>query len=146
MKLIAHRGNISGKQPDNENKPSYINDALDEGYDAEVDVWFENNKFYLCHDNPLYEIKPNFLMNEGLWCHAKNVEALAAMRTIRGIHYFWHETDDYTLTSNGFVWVYPNKELCINSICVMPEQGYTGDINNCYGICSDELTNMKIIL
>jgi hypothetical protein len=26
-------------------------------------------------------------------------------------HYFWHQEDDYTITSKGFIWVYPGKPL-----------------------------------
>ena len=38
MKLIAHRGNIHGENPSEENKPEYIDAAIDKGYDVEIDV------------------------------------------------------------------------------------------------------------
>ena len=38
MILISHRGNVNGRFEDWENKPEYINDALNLGYDVEVDV------------------------------------------------------------------------------------------------------------
>ena len=44
MKLIAHRGNINGPNPEKENHPDYINTAIKSGYDVEVDVWFIDNK------------------------------------------------------------------------------------------------------
>jgi len=136
MKLISHRGNINGKQPDLENNPEYIKDAIRIGYDVEVDVWYDNG-FWLGHDKPLYPIETSFLKNKKLWCHAKNNKALFKMRQEPGIHYFWHQKDDYTLTSEGFIWTFPKKLLYYNSICVLPELGYTGDLDNCYGICSD---------
>ena len=34
MKLIAHRGNISGPKPSQENNPEYIDEALFAGFDA----------------------------------------------------------------------------------------------------------------
>jgi hypothetical protein len=55
MILISHRGNISGPNPEQENHPDYIWAAIQAGYDVEVDVWFENGKFMLGHDEPQYE-------------------------------------------------------------------------------------------
>ena len=46
MILISHRGNISGVRSENENNPNYINAALKLGYEVEVDVRFENGKFF----------------------------------------------------------------------------------------------------
>ena len=38
MILISHRGNITGRIPDSENRPSYIQDTINLGYDVEIDV------------------------------------------------------------------------------------------------------------
>ena len=38
MKLIAHRGNVSGPKPSQENNPEYIDEALFAGFDAEIDL------------------------------------------------------------------------------------------------------------
>mgnify|MGYP003147918481 CR=1 FL=1 len=143
MKLISHRGNINSKQPELENKISYIYDALDQGYDVEIDVWFKNDRFYLGHDEPTYEIDASFLCNQSLWCHAKNLEALAEMKKIGDIHYFWHQNDDYTITSQRYIWTFPNKSLYYDSICVLPELGHAKNINDCYGICSDYIEKWK---
>jgi len=136
MVLISHRGNTNGKQPGLENMPEYIESAVELGYDVEIDVWY-NNGFWLGHDDPRYKIDISFLMNSKLWCHAKNGEALYEMRKYDNIHTFWHQTDDFVLTSQGLIWTYPKKQLYSNSICVLPELGYQGDISQCYGICSD---------
>jgi hypothetical protein len=66
MKLIAHRGNINGPNKEKENNPDYIFTALKLGYDAEIDIWYINNKWYLGHDNPVFEIKYNFLLDPKL--------------------------------------------------------------------------------
>ena len=55
MKLISHRGNTSGPNPEKENSPEYIIAALLAGYEVEIDVWFENGKFMLGHSEPQYE-------------------------------------------------------------------------------------------
>ena len=149
MKLISHRGNINGKQPTLENSPNYILNAIEHGYDVEIDVWYDKG-WWLGHDAPEYKIEEIFLTANAsrLWCHAKNGEALVEMKKTdpwykKGLHYFWHQEDDFTLTSKGFIWTFPKKMLYYNSICVLPERGYTGDLNACYGICSDYIKDYE---
>jgi len=133
--LISHRGNLNGKVEEAENKPDYIQNAIELGYDVEVDVWFLDGKFWLGHDKPQYQTDYTFLMNEKLWCHAKNLDALFEMKKY-AIHYFWHETDTVTLTSKNYVWAFPGKQPINGSIAVMPEL-YNDDVSKCVGICSD---------
>lgn len=141
MYLISHRGNIFGVQKESENNPNYINNALKEGYDVEIDVRYENNKFFLGHDYSQYEIDKNFLLNDKIWCHAKTNEALFELNKINA-HYFWHQEDDYTITSKGFIWTYPGKKLFSKSICVLPEIVNYETID-CLGICSDYIGKYK---
>ncbi len=58
------------------------------------------------------------------------------------LNYFFHNTDDCTLTSRGDVWVYPGKQPLKGSIAVMPEI-HNEDISVCSGICSDNIINYK---
>lgn len=141
MLLISHRGNLWKKNPEKENTPSYIKAALAQGFDVEVDVWFKNEKFYLGHDEPVTQIDELFLENPNLWCHAKNIEALHSMLTNQNIHCFFHQNDDVTLTSRGFIWTFPGKPLTPISICVLPEKNEK--IKGCYGICSDDIYNYR---
>ena len=60
MLFISHRGNINGPNHKEENKIDYILNALNEMYEVEVDLWFKNNKFYLGHDEPQFEISIDF--------------------------------------------------------------------------------------
>jgi len=139
--LISHRGNINGKKPEYENDPGYIDEALDKGYGVEIDVWYINEDWYLGHDKPQYKINLEYLKNDRFWCHAKNIEALNKMLE-RDIHCFWHQEDDVTLTSKGYMWTYPGKELTHKSIAVLPE--INNDIpKKCLGICSDYIVNYK---
>lgn len=142
MILISHRGNITGPNPDQENKPQYISATLEQGYDVEIDVWWHDKGFYLGHDAPEYDAKYELLMNPKVWCHAKNIKAFYELLKIRAVCFF-HETDQVTLTSNGFIWTYPGMELTPNSICVMPENAEYKDIN-CSGICSDFIKKYDI--
>jgi hypothetical protein len=143
MILISHRGNINGSIPERENSPEYIKEALFNGFDVEIDVWFVDNCFFLGHDNPKYKINVDFLENKKLWCHAKNIFALEKMLQNKNIHCFWHQNDDFTLTSNGFIWTYPNKKLVNISIAVLPELFKDWNVNNSLGVCSDFVIKYK---
>ena len=141
MILISHRGNMNGKNEKFENHPDYILDAKDKGFEVEIDVWFKENNFYLGHDRPQYKIDQSFLEDEKFWCHAKSSETLYELSKIN-CHYFWHDTDDYTITNKGYIWIYPNKPLLKNGICVLPEIAKYKNLE-CKGICSDFIEKYK---
>ena len=140
MKLISHRGNISGPNPQKENHPNYILNALNKGYEVEIDVWYKDSCYWLGHDKPQYKTSVEFLKNDKFWCHAKNLKALDKMKNNpelnSRLNYFWHENDTVTLTSKGYIWAYPGKQPINNSIAVMPEIN-NDNITQCKGICSD---------
>lgn len=140
MKFISHRGNIFDKKPELENSIHYINSALNMGYDVEIDLWYDNG-FWLGHDSPQYQVDVHFLSNKKLWCHAKNLEALDKLLLLK-TRCFWHETDSYTITSDGIVWAYPGSKLSKNCVCVLPETNNIS-ITKCYGICSDFIDKYK---
>jgi hypothetical protein len=145
MILIAHRGNINGPNPKLENRPDYLWTARYAGYEVEADVWYDGG-WWLGHDKPQYKV-PNRNILYQIWCHAKNDEALERMRMRDIYHCFWHQKDDYTLTSNGYIWAFPNKKLVKGCICVLPEM-YDRPIEakvlqNCAGICSDYVKKYK---
>lgn len=123
MIKIAHRGNTKGKRPNQENCIQYINEALSEGHYVEIDVWWFRGDLYLGHDSPVTRISLEFLENDKLVCHAKNIQALHTMLANPKIHCFWHENDAVTLTSRNWVWKYP-------------EVYFNGEL---LGICSDWL-------
>jgi hypothetical protein len=143
MIYISHRGNIDGKKPHLENHPEYIDEAISLGYDVEIDLWWVDNKTYLGHDKPQYEIDNKWLdiRADRLWIHCKNIESLNWTRSTI-LHYFWHEEDTLTLTSKQYIWVYPGKQPIIGSIAVMPEI-HNDDTSKCLGICSDYIQKYK---
>ena len=141
MYLISHRGNTNGPKKNLENSPEYIHQTLKSGYNVEIDVRYVDGFFYLGHDTADYKIEKSFLLTDRLWCHAKNVEALEELKKLN-CNYFWHDNDDYTLTSNGFIWAYPGRKLTKNSICVLPEKADYKKIS-CAGICSDFIERYK---
>jgi glycerophosphoryl diester phosphodiesterase len=135
MKIISHRGNLNGPNSISENSISAINTALGQGFDVEIDVWFKNGKWYLGHDKPNYKINESFLENKKLWCHAKNLDALNLMLKNNKIHCFWHQNDNFTLTSKNYIWTYPNKDTTDNSIIVLIKKQKIP--KKTFGICTD---------
>lgn len=144
MILISHRGNIKGSNRKRENTPEYISEAMNLGYDVEVDVWFVKGSFWLGHDNPDVKIKESYLENKKLWCHAKNLPALERMLKNKKIHCFWHQEDDFQITSNGYIWTYPDKPLCQNSIAVLPTDLDSILSVSIAGICLDDFSGLDI--
>ena len=138
MKVISHRGNLSGPNLKRENSPEYIDEALNLGYDVEIDVWHKSGDFYLGHDMAIYKIDISWLLNRAskIWVHCKNTEALDILLRYQMINCFWHQTDDVTITSKKYVWAYPGKQPIHNSIAVLPEL-LDDDISQCLGVCTD---------
>jgi hypothetical protein len=140
VKLIAHRGNRNGIDV-KENSPEFLQQAIDLGYDIEVDIRYINGEWWLGHDGPQYQIDSPFNLfdNSKVWWHCKNFAALDKLQG-SNLNYFWHQEDDHTLTSKGFIWTYPGKEIGINNIIVMPENVMSLDEIKklkCFAVCSD---------
>ena len=146
MILISHRGNILGPNSEKENHPEYILAALQAGYDVEIDVWFENGKFMLGHDEPQYEF-PFELLDKNypkLWVHCKNMDALSVLNNLdpsgNKVNYFMHESDLGVLTSKGYIW---STNLFNRGILVMPEAFNKEPIETTLGVCSDYIEKYK---
>ena len=144
MILISHRGNITGKKPEYENTPIYIRQAVDRGYTVEIDVWgCSKGGLYLGHDNADFHISVDFLCAGPSIIHAKNYLAIEPLEYYK-LHWFWHNTDDYTITSQGWVWAYPDKPSAgRNCIAVLPEINQT-PITGFAGICSDYIEDYAV--
>ena len=141
-RYIAHRGNIIGPRPELENKPEYIINALEYGFDCECDVWCVDNEWWLGHDEPQYKTSIGFLLQKGLWIHAKNIEALEQLEGT-GINYFFHDKDAYVLTSKGYIWAYPGSQISELTVSVMPERTDVDD-SKAMIVCSDYVMLKKL--
>ncbi len=155
MKLIAHRGNLNGPNPTQENSPQYLESAIGSGYQVEVDFWYleATNTLFLGHDRPEYEIENSWLngFSEHIWVHCKNYSALFYLSKFDKFNYFWHQNDDFTITSKGFFWVYPGKQLNLNSVMVLPEKVNKLEKDlfknlNLHGVCSDYVAEIRNLL
>jgi hypothetical protein len=136
LRRIAHRGNTNGITA-YENQLWYAQTAIDKGFDVEIDVWMVRGVLWAGHDSAQYLIREEFLTDniDKLWIHCKNFEALDHFAKLgNSYNYFWHQDDDFTMTSQNFIWTYPGKEVGDRSVIVDLE-GKTR--YNCYAICSD---------
>tara|TARA_R100000988_G_C3857849_1_gene97900 strand:+ start:17 stop:463 length:447 start_codon:yes stop_codon:yes gene_type:complete len=147
MKIISHRGNTNGPDLSIENSPDQIDNCISLGYDVEIDLRIIDNIFYLGHDTPDYIIEFEWLLKNKnrLWIHCKNLESLRYLSDL-DLNFFWHQSDDYTLTSKGYVWTYPGKDIISKSVIVMPEKT-SFDFSrlkeyDVYGICTDYPTRI----
>ena len=155
MIIISHRGLLDGPNYQLENKPEQIEKCISLGYDVEIDLRCENDKLYLGHDKPQYEISFEWLCHNrtSLWIHCKNPQSLFYMmdknKDFDGFNFFYHNNDDYTLTSKGIIWSYPNKPYNKNCVVVLPEWNTSiHDLSqllnsDCYGICTDFVNYLK---
>lgn len=151
MKIISHRGLISGLDKNRENNPKYIEECIKMGFDIEIDVWSIKDQLFLGHDNPQYPIelewlnnRSNLFIRNNLWIHCKNLEALDFFSGFdiypHIFNSFWHENDQFTLTSNQKIWQAHTKEVSNNSIIVdlNLENNYNSpELKNVYGVCTD---------
>lgn len=143
MKIISHRGNVNGPITDDENKPSYIDCAIQSGYGVEIDVRCANGQFYLGHDLPTYVISSRWILDRSkeLWVHCKNLEAAHQLGELsHELRCFCHTSDSYVWITNGNIWVH-DVGLTLNDKCVIPLmtkqdiENYNGGV--VYGICTD---------
>jgi len=144
MKLISHRGNLEGPNPERENHPDYIIEAIQAGYDVEIDVWFKDGKFYLGHDEPQYLFPYDLLDGyyNKLWIHCKDMDSLSNLNELDSngskLNYFSHENDLGVLTSRGYIW---SANLYKRGILVMPEIFNKEPNEDTLGVCSDYIKN-----
>lgn len=144
--LISHRGNINGRIPEKENSPEYIIDAINQGYDVEIDIRYVDGELILGHDDSQYPITLEWLTKyeDRLWVHCKNIQAIEFFTMEpNNLNYFWHQEDTLTLTSKSYVWAFPGKQPIKNSIAVVPEL-FNDDVSESIGVCSDYILKYKI--
>lgn len=157
MRIISHRGNLSGKILSKENTEEYLLAALNEGFDIEFDIWYMAGKFWLGHDQPdrSYSIDhliqwSNRYANQKFYVHCKNLWSMEKLSKFRkqNVIPFFHDVDQCILLTDNTIWVHPNsihstseRKNCIAvySTCKSIEYDIELDLDykNFYGICTD---------
>lgn len=146
---------MDGPDKERENTISQIDLAIGQGFHVEIDLWYENEKWWLGHDSPSTPVDTKWLeeIDQGIgglsraWIHAKNIDALYRLRSMEWPgHYFYHQNDDVVLTSTGYLWTYPGRKITSYSIGVMPEWvdllDRIGEIE-AFGWCSDYVHRLR---
>ena len=135
MNLISHRGNIGGAQPTFENSPSYILEAIEEGYHVEIDMWCVGDRWYLGHDDPQYLVDDieQYIYNHNYYIHCKDIATLVEMKNLmmkqkpmdhylKTADFFYHTEEPVIMTSSGLLWAFPGVAVPTkHACCVMPE-------------------------
>ena len=136
MKIISHRGNIRGSIPDKENRPSYIDCALGNGYDVEIDINTVKGELWLGHDKPQYKITHTWLKcrKDHLWIHCKDLEAAKQCWEYQA---FCHTSDPYTYTSTGKIWLHDLSMRIDDEVIIPLIETPTVPTFSPYGICTD---------
>lgn len=141
MRIISHRGNIRGPVPGRENAPSYIDCALGNGYDVEIDVRVVNNEIWLGHDEPQYKVSFNWIFHRqfNLWLHCKDVESAKLCRPFQS---FCHTSDPFSFTTTKRIWLHDLSQK-VDHYTIIPllsKDDVNKDIyriHDCYGVCTD---------
>jgi hypothetical protein len=149
MIIISHRGNLNGIEQNRENNPEYIDECINLGFDVEIDLRMKNNKLFLGHDFAQYEISIEWLLERknNLWVHVKEYAALQVIIDYKNqLRFFCHESDKYTLLSNGLIWCHDLSNV-MNNNCIIPllslEQVKDYNQYNFYAVCTDYVYESK---
>jgi hypothetical protein len=147
MLLIAHRALLNGKR-DGENHPEQIKYCLEHGLDVEIDIWYNDDSFWLGHDGPQHRVDIEFIQQPGLWLHCKDIYSARLLRYYPWLNSFVIDKDDFTFTTKNWLWVSPTHGYSVKgAICVMPEDPRwkfsTERLLDFAGICSDNVYYYK---
>ncbi|MFM2010735.1 MAG: Synechococcus phage [Bacteroidota bacterium] len=144
MYIISNRGNLNGRISEFENQPQYVDEAIvNHGLFVKIDVWVVDNKFYLGNEEPTYLIDPHWLIyrEADLLIQARNVDAVKFLNSLN-LNWFWHETDELTISSGGTVLLF-NDNLFIKD-CITFVESENKKIVSESGVCADHpITYMK---
>lgn len=151
--FLCHRGNLESKFVPDENRPDLLDRRISEAYGVELDLWCSDDKYWLGHDEPQYEVSFDWLMKDlsKKYIHCKDGETFEHMLLRCGRegyrpHLFYHTKEDYALTTRGHVIVHPGIYLLDGSINMMPELGpekKTAEYHKAFAVCSDTIRNLR---
>ena len=140
MILISHRGNVDSINIKRENTKSYIQEAIDLGYDVEVDIRYTDGKFLFGHDIGQYYVELQWLLDRKhkLWVHCKDFEAISELINSE-VRVFYHDKEAYRIISDKHIWAHNLNN--VDDKCIIPllskDELMSWNPVDVYGICSD---------
>jgi len=132
---ISNRGNLGGKDTEEENKPDYLEKALDYGVCVKTDIWLIKDRPVTGTEYPSIGINLDLFDKEKLIVQARNPSALLYLLK-NGYHCFWRETDNLIMTNRNFILSYAGS-IFPKSIMMLPEENTILTNDDYMGICSD---------
>jgi hypothetical protein len=152
MILISNGGNLFGPT-ENSNKPEFIINTINQGFDVKIDLWLENNELYLGDEKPEYKMEIDLLStyHHKLWLHCHDLAIIERFHGLDAmgvkLNYFYLNLDPITRTSKGYNIVSNHKPLK-GSIYMKPEELSAEvvadyDLTQCYGIISNSITSYQ---
>jgi hypothetical protein len=156
MRLIAHRGHTKGINPSTklcENLPAYIQNAVDAGFDVEIDIWHDEGEFFLGHDLPQYPIElrqiEKWAKKVFVFAHCKNVKAAIRTPFEYGLIPFAHSEDPFIILPDMHLWVHPkeidNIPFSVKKECIIVDGGnFRYDALDFFGVCTDNPEDYKM--
>lgn len=149
MIIISHRGNIDGREPEFENSPDFIDEAIKKGYDVEIDLRILDDELYLGHDFPQYKIDIFWLYERrnSLWIHTKDYESIIKIIDTN-LRFFFHEKESHTLISNtNLIWSHNLEEAGTKSVIPLLSKNdiknYFSEPFDVFGVCTDYVLDFK---
>ena len=108
MRVVSHRGNTTG--PGSLCERSFVERALADEYDVEVDVRCDGGMLTVGHDASIYEL-PVLWTKEPtvsrLWYHAKDEAAMTRLASIN-VRRFAHDAEASVLVyPERYAWIHP---------------------------------------
>ena len=150
MKIISHRGNLNGPNFELENTKGYIDIALENNFDVEIDLWKVNDEFFLGHDKPINEVSLEWLENrkKNLWIHTKNFNAFESILEInRNFIFFYYTIEPLVLVSNGKIWTHSPEKIVNPKNCILPLLNKIDlektNVKDWFGVCTDVPTLVR---
>lgn len=141
IRIIAHRANLDSYTLDADSNSINIRKILDKTkFDVEIDIWKIGNYLYTGHDKPsylVYDFLENVLLSsDRILFHAKNIEVYKYLLD-KQANVFWHQNDDYALTRERKIVVFPGKVPIKDSIVMRPELYPLESLKDVYAVCTD---------
>lgn len=141
MNFVSLRGNLNGRDLENENRPYIVSERLKEGYWCWVDVWWKEDGFYLGTEEPKWLVKPSFVKIYSLLANAKNFTTLLKLYDIGCPHIFMYEdkpvlTDFGKIVSDTYIDGYEPNTILLTDDVIYRE-------SSLYGIVSDYIFDFK---
>lgn len=147
MKIIAHRGNLYGPNPETENTVEQILKAINEGFEVEVDMWFHgHDRLMLGHDRPTTHIETGIFQMYAphLWVHWKRESGLLfGLVCLSEARQFMHDMEAKAKVSDGSIWLYPGTPITDEMrkapaiVACLPELAPDWDLTHATYICTD---------